>query len=515
VPLAVFVLGFAWQERGRRGRWAWAAALGGAALLGAVLASPALRNTGRFVEVAQQVLQAKNDLGNLVTPLQGWQIFGIWPSGDFRFPPFAHQPLVFVLIGIAIVGALLGLIWLARRRPPAITLLVASSLIALIYLLRTGSPYANAKTMMIASTAVVLVSMLGATALRDAGRRLEGWALASVIAVGVLWTNGLAYHDANLAPRPRLDELKSIAARYAGHGPAWLDEWDELAAHFMRPVNVSNMPLVVPAAAPGFPPRNYTLAKYPIDVDEVLPAWLQRYPLLVLRRSPFASLPPANYRLVDRRRYYDVWQRVGAPNGTVLLHVSLGQPPQPNKTQPDRPARCSAIADAVRRAPANARLAYVERPRLPVLLPSLARRPMDWSVTFGDPTSVDLKGAGGTLLGAVTVARPGRYQVWAAGSIDRTLTFRVAGRKVGEISHQLGAQGDFTLVGTTTVPAGRVPIAVHRAPNGLTPGEGGQSRSLGPVVLTPVDSPPTVRYASPAAYRGLCGKRLDWVEIVR
>jgi hypothetical protein len=494
VPLAVFAVAFGWQERRRAPRWAWAAALAGAALLGLALAYPALRNTGRFVEVAQRVLQTKGDLGNLVSPLQGWQIFGIWPSGDFRFAPGNHQPAVFVLIGLAIAGALLGVLWVLRRRPPAVVLLVASSLIAYVYLVRTGSPYANGKTMMIASPAVVLVALLGAVALHEVGRRVEAWALALAITAGVVWTNALAYHDVNLAPRPRLAELRSIGERHPGRS-MWLDEWDEFAAHFTRPAVVANMPIVVPPPAPGVPPRDYRLAKYPIDVDEVRPDWLQRFAVIVLRRSPLASLPPADYRPVSTKRYYEVWRRGGTPVSQVLEHVALGQPQQPNKTTVAAVPPCSTLrALAGRAATRGARLAYVERPNPPVFVPTRAH---------------------GRWTGTIDVPAAGRYLVWASGVFDRTLTIRIAGRPAGSVGHQLGAQGEFTLAGRADLPAGREPIRIHRPGSDLSPGDGGTGGQLGVVALTPLGQTPHVAFLAPGRVDRLCGRSLDWIEVVR
>ena len=48
------------------------------------------------------------------------------------------------------------------------------------------------------------------------GRRLAGAIAVALIAVGVLWSNALAYRDANLAPRDQLAELERIGERIAG-----------------------------------------------------------------------------------------------------------------------------------------------------------------------------------------------------------------------------------------------------------------------------------------------------------
>ena len=50
--------------------------------------------------------------------------------------------------------------------------------------------------------------------------------------------------------------------------------------------------------------------------------YVEQFPLLILRRSPVASRPPANYRRAFVGRYYEVWRRTGSPK--VARHLPLG-----------------------------------------------------------------------------------------------------------------------------------------------------------------------------------------------
>ena len=52
-------------------------------------------------------------------------------------------------------------------------------------------------------------------------------------------------------------------------------------------------------------------------------SYLDQYRLLVLRRSPIASRPPANFRRVYSTRFYDVWKR--GPGPTVLEHLPIAR----------------------------------------------------------------------------------------------------------------------------------------------------------------------------------------------
>src|SRR5436190_406572 len=123
------------------------------AALVAVAAFPVYDRIGKFVDTASNVLTVTGDLGNLIRPLEWWQLLGIWPRGDFRFPIESHQQAAFALMGIALAALVIGALWLVRRAALAPLLLLATSLVVAYVLTREGSPYANAKVLMIASPA--------------------------------------------------------------------------------------------------------------------------------------------------------------------------------------------------------------------------------------------------------------------------------------------------------------------------------------------------------------------------
>ena len=229
-----------------------------------------------------------------------------------------YHTVAYALIGIEIAGALLGTLWAIRRRKLAPLLMLGGNGIATLYLLSRGSPYANAKVMMIFSLTAVLTGMLGAAALLDYGRRVEAWVLAAAIAGGVLWSNVLGYHDASLAPRNRLTELASIDSRFRGQGPAFFNLSDEFAAYFLRDLAPIDPALGPPIARAGITPPQ---GRQPWDPNELDPNYLQSLRLLVLGNSPLTSRPPADFQLVYRGRFFNVWRR--APSPRVLAHVPL------------------------------------------------------------------------------------------------------------------------------------------------------------------------------------------------
>jgi len=361
--------------------------------------------------------------------------------------------------------------------------------------------------------------MLGAVALHDSGRRVEGWGLAAVIAAGVLWTNALGYHDSSVAPQARFRELAAIGARFDGRGQAFYNVYDTFAVYFLRREAVA-VPGTWGSAAEraGLPPRAPGQAELAWDPNDLAQSYLQSFRLLVLGRSPSLSRPPADYRLVYQGRYYDVWQRTTAP--AVLQHISLtgGLDPRP------MPSCRSVVRTGALAAHEHARLAYVSRPTAPTLIPTQAPHPQSWVQTTangdGDPDLLQLSQEPGAATGMIRIATPGRYRVWLEGSLSRRVAVWVGRRFVGSVVHQLGSPGQFLQVGTVYLAAGAQSVQILRpasdlAPGNVVPGYAGTGELLGPLVLVRDSNPPAVREIASRQAGSLCGRSLEWIEIVR
>jgi hypothetical protein len=513
LPLACFVVAIAWRYRhaARRAptrRVAIATAIFLVAV--AAIAAPVVRGVSSFVNTAEAVLTQAGDLGNLYSPLPKWEMFGIWPSGDFRIGVTDHYRITYALIGIAIASAVFGVIWLWRRRSWGPLLLIVSDAIAAGFLLTRASPYASAKVMAIFSLATVLAAMLGAAALNDYGRRLECWGLAALIAGGVLWTNARGYHYAAVAPRGRFEELAQIGHRFAGQGPAFYNLSDEYAIHFLRSEAPDDFAISgPPPQRTGLPPRTPAQVREPWDPDEVDPSYLQAFPLLVLGRSPLVSRPPADYQLAYRGRYYEVWRRTPTP--TVLEHVPLGSALDAGSVP-----SCGVVGKLARKAAReHARLAYVPRTPLPVMIPTEAERPPNWGEVDGAPYTLIPREQAGSVIGPMVVSHPGRYQVWLEGSFSQRMQVYVGGQHVGSVSDDLGPPGQFRQIGYVNLKPGKTQAVIVRPEGNLLPGQEGTSWLLGPLLLATEGSPTHVSEVDPAHARSLCGQTLDWIEIVR
>jgi hypothetical protein len=508
-PLAVFVGAAGWRVRhvvARLPRKRLAIAVPGAVVVLAGLGVVAVHRASTYLTVAQSVLTQPGDLGNLFSPLPKWEMFGIWPVGDFRLPVVIHHRLAYALIGIALASGALGILWAIRRRKLAPLLLLAGDVAALVYLLSRASPYASGKVMMIFSLAAVVTAMLGPMALHNSGRRIAAWGLSGVIAAGVLWTNALGYHDASVAPRARLQELSSIDTRFSGQGPAFYNLSDEYATYFLRDLAPSDPALGPPVArTPSVTPTG----RQPWDTDALSLGLLQTFRLLVIGNGALTSRPPSDFQLVYHGRFYDVWKRVASPH--VLAHVPLG-----SASYPAAVPRCGVVRSVAAQARrAGAQIAYVARPQVPMLVPTSAARPHDWGEVGGDPLSVIPRGDPGVVTGNISVPTSGRYDVAVDGSLSQKMGFLVDGRRVGSVSYELGPPGQITPVGSATLNAGTHRVTVVRPPNNLTPGDGGIGRLLGPVVFLHGDTLGSVSTIAFSQARRLCGESLDWIEIVR
>ena len=191
---------------------------------------------------------------------------------------------------------------------------------------------------------LVLLAVAGCAALA-ADRRLRRAApvVAVVLAAGVLVSDGMAYRDAYIAPKDRLDELRVIGERYAGDRPTMLDEMEEYGKHFLRDADV-----IAPFDGNAYAPAQLRVPG-PVydtwaDLDEMTLDYVRSFPQIVRRRNPVASRPPAPYRRVFTGDHYEVWR---APAGipAVVDHLPLG-----DDNDPTGEVDCGAVRALAARA---------------------------------------------------------------------------------------------------------------------------------------------------------------------
>jgi hypothetical protein len=273
-----------------------------------------------FGEGVLSSVRDEAELGNLAGALNPLQVFGVWPAGDFRFRP-DRMDLTYILVAAIVLLGLAGLLVAAARRAWELPLYLAGALGGAVVYGLLASPWIEAKAFAIASPALVLAAVVGALSLFGA-RRTEGAVAVGLIALGIGWSNVLAFGDVTLAPREQLAELETIGKQFEGQGPALMTEYQPYGVrHFLRELDAEGASELRRRAIPL---RNgSTVPKGGFaDLAAFRPDAVLAYRTLVLRRTPVGSRPPSPYRLVWQRRFYEVWQRPDA----VPVSASASRP---------------------------------------------------------------------------------------------------------------------------------------------------------------------------------------------
>ena len=476
-------------------------AAAGTAVVFAVLAAPSIARAVNFYAPAKRLLEssAGADVGNLIAKLPFWEAFGVWLVDDFRLQPAGGDlTLTYALVGVSAALVALGGLYALRRRAFGIPIVLVASFA--VWLLVPAGIYIEAKLLAILAPALVLAAVAGCAALAARGLRIEGLLAAAVLAGGILVSDAMAYHGLYLAPKDRLAELEAIGERYAGRGPTMLDEFEEYGKHFLRDADVYVPFDGYPGKVAEFRAPGPSYASWR-DVDDMTLGYLQQFKLIVRRRSPANSRPPAAYRRVYNGRYYEVWEDTGRARAGE--HLSLGSPEDPAA----RP-RCRDVRVLARRAGDGAALVVARRPQ-PVVLPAYQMAgPPYWGM---DPTSHRVAAVGPGELTKSFTAPTGRYRVWVRGTFGRGSDVIVDGRRVGHVEY-IQPPGQYSLAGETELRDGNHRVVVRRGGGNLLPGNG-RDEGYDAVVLDPVAEPELER-VPPSDAESLCGRRVDWIEAV-
>lgn len=503
--LACLVIAIQAVRGGRLTRATVVRAVAAFAAVLAVLALPTLLSLSSSVEITSN-LSASNvvaaaDPGNLVQPLKVVQMFGVWLNGSHRTDPAAQWSTENgVLIGAVIVASLLGIAFLWRRRAWALLSFVGLSALVWAVLTDYGKTWADAKLLVIASPVAVLLAVIGAASLMEVGRRIEGSLLLAVLAGAILLSDAFEYHDTNLLPTDRYEELVHIGDRFAGAGPTLTPDFDEFALYALREMTPDG---------PGFAFKNEKLLVlhdgsfpalgYSYDLDRLPPWNVPKYPMIVARRTPEQSWPPSGYRRVYAGRWYDVFERE-RERPRVLEHFAAS-----NTLSAGGFVACNEvkrIAGVARRHGGELRA----RPRQidAIVDPRASKH------TFpAGPESVILTGSG-RLQGKFEVPRRGTYRIWLKGYFTRAVDISIDGTPIESVSHESGGIGNYSHPLSARLEAGEHSFVLELGDGGLGPADNGASELYAVVIDRPTQPPPVT--VAPARYRALCGRQVDWIE---
>lgn len=452
--------------------------------------------------VATSVASA-GEAGNLLRPLSLLQALGVWLTGDFRIPPAgAAMVLTRALEAIVVLGVAIGVAAAISRRAWTVLAYSTILLFGTVIVVVRGSIWADAKALAIVSPGLLLMSAFGLVSQFSRHRLLAGTALAALTA-GVVASNALIYRSASVAPHDRLSELAEINERFGGNGPILLAEFDEFGPYFLRDGRPDPAPLLIVSPGDTSPQRGAAT-----DVDGVTTVNMEGYPLIVTRRGPIGSRPSSIYSAVLQTPHYTVWERTGTPS-SIKLRAPIG----PTSRQPLAVPECVTVRDFAREARRiDGKLVFATRPEAIVVNPALDDQPDRWRINPED-RSTTLPAGGGAAVTTVQIPADGTYEIWLEASVGRTTRVLVDGREVGRERNRLAGRRVAELVGEERLTAGEHSVTVERTWGGLAPGGGGLFRPLGPVYFVPAGDQ-VVGDVDPRNWRQLCGRTLDWLEVV-
>lgn len=485
---------------------------GVAAALLVVVSLPVLTT----LEFARQItsstggLVSAEDLGNLLRPPPLLQGAGLWPVGDLRLDPKPRLAAAIAAMTV-VVAAVVALIGAVRRRDWTLPALLAVALLGCGAALYVGTPWVDAKALAILSAfpllaaAVAVAQLLGS---REGIERLAGGAGAIVLLAGCAWSTLAIARDVRVAPRERLTELREIGTLVAGRGPTLQLDFDVYGNRwFLRDAAPDGATDLRERHIRGADGNDFArLAS--VEVDDVVAADLAPFRILVRRRSPVASRPPAAFRRIWAGEYWEAWERASV-GGAVVARLPGGA-----AGMPAGPIACARIGALVRSSGAS-RLAAVVREHPPVLAGLLnAAAPAAWRTT--GPTVRPVVDGDATIR--VRLAAAGRWRGWVLGSLRGSLELRVDGRSLGTRTHELSHGPQWLRFNATDLAAGSHELVMRfRRGAPWRAGRGGADAQpeLGPIALTRSDDERELAVAQVEArdYRRLCqGQPLDWVE---
>jgi hypothetical protein len=501
------VVAIAELARGKQSARRLGALLAAGALVLLVGAWPTWVELSGSLHVAQTIASTSNP-GNLHSPLHPTQLLGVWLGGSYQqLPTGVALTLTASLIALVLVAVVVGVGNVVRARRYALAGWFALVIVLWLGLSEYATTWADAKTLMLTSPAVVLMAWAGIAALRASGRptlRIASWLVAIVLLGGVLGSDALQYNGSNLAPTARYEELASVNARFAGAGPTLFTDFDEYALYELRDMDVGGPDFAYPPPALAAVAGGYGR---PVALDRLAPAALAAYPLIVTRRDPTAVRPPAAYRLLWQGSYYQVWGRRPGAKPAIAHVVPSGS----SRSQCQQITRLAAVARL-----RNARLAAALAPVLVTVAVPRSRfeRPVGWArarrgILMRRP---------GTLRIGFRLPRAGVWEVWLKGDVMREVRVALDGRQLGSIGDQLG--GNSLVTNTFTPLSARLSAGLHtltitRPGANLAPGDGGAA-VLTSIFLTPAgpSGQPTLRTVSARRARSLCSHAVQWVELL-
>jgi hypothetical protein len=474
-------------------RWAVAAAL-----LAAVVALSALPQLGRAVGTVKDVAGGATTGGNIRAELPSYEVFGAWPSSDLRALGATH-PLQRGLALLAACAAVWAAWWWWRRRRPELPVAAAATLAVYAGARLTATPYYSGKALAIAAFAVglmtvsaVVLELPSPRRLRGSGAlRIAGAAAGLVFLAAAAWSSALVLRGARVAPAQHTAELASLRPLLNGSPTLYMGQ-NNYIPWTLRGVKVAFPYIDIGRSQVDFDVRadKGWNVEGTFDFDNVDPRYLDRFRFALAPRTPYASQPPPNWRLVRLTRSYEVWERHGPT------------PPRAVLPESDAPG---AVLDCASPAGQNLRRrggrAAVRRPPI-VIAPTQLRRPAGQPVPIGQFHRAQIA-SGEDALAAVKLPA-GRWTLSLQYVSPVALDVTVGGTRARAVP-SLEAPGAFWRIGTFASRGGRTHVDIHA--EGSPPLATFKAVLLGSLAFTPAGEHDRI-----VPLRVACGRYVDWYQ---
>jgi len=496
--------------------WHWVRRWAGPLMVGvsltALLAIPSLSTFTTFFNVAQAGQGSSGvgatQLGQLLRPLPLSQISGVWLAGEYRLPVMPEPAATLTVIATVTLLMLLipGVIWMLWRHETGPLLLAGTTGLVLLIVFPRVSPYAQGKLLAIASPAAAVVALAALASVRG---RLTPLAVVvwGSLSLAVIASDLLAYGYDRVAPTSQIEAIEQTGDHFRGEGPVLWNEFEEYAKTFANAARIySPFEALTPQQVQLRVPTYFY--GHAFDLDQETLSFVEGYPIIVTRRSPAASRPPANYKLVYENKYYLGWRRQSSPQ--VLRHLPEQQTDSATAT-----VTCPAMSGLINGAPPSSKLIVAREPQLHWFEPLYsADRPFGWGLVPGQPGAI-VANTPGHAAGWLHVPSSDRYAVWVQGDFPRAIQVYVDGRHVGAVSGSntpnqwLQAASLYLRAGPHYVRVVKEAGRRHFGPEEWGIGTIGavalQSEGLGERLVT----------VPLSRWRSICGTEADWVELVR
>jgi hypothetical protein len=329
----------------------------------------------------------------------------------------------------------------------------------------------------------------------------------------------------------------------AGRGPTFVDDFEPYADHYflragdpVEPADLRTQPL---------PLGDGTLLNVPAmaDLDSFSLQTLLPYRSIVTTSSPAQSRPSSLYHLVWAGRYYELWQRTAHPATRVIAHfpygdsttnpycgnaeavggsVTAGRPVC--SVEPVGTASCTQVRSiAAFAASHHATLVAAERPpNVYVRGSEIPDLPVGWGLA-PDAQSIAALTPGQVSV-QLKVDTTQRYELWLGGSFGRGFEVSLDGHRVGRVENDLAMILEGAPVADIELAPGIHTITLTHPGASLAPGSGDDvpksiysslHTTLTAIILAPlVPAAGDLVTFSPQRATGLCGKSVDWIEVV-